>query len=87
MYHKIKDATPISKILIEDAEKILGREFYFELQKIKPDVMLDYTVFCFFLDRYRIMNRVLAEFGYFLKFYERRNKFRYQLRQKLKSKN
>ena len=33
------------------------------------------------------MNKVLVEFGYFLRFYERRNKFRYQLRQKLKSKN
>ena len=48
--------------------------------------MLDYTVFGYF-DRCRIMNRVLAEFGIFLKFYERRNKFRYQLRQKLLSKN
>ena len=33
------------------------------------------------------MNEVLAKFGYFLRFYERRNKFRYQLRQKLKTKN
>lgn len=33
------------------------------------------------------MNNVLAEFGYFLRFYERRNKFRYQLRQKLRTKN
>ena len=33
------------------------------------------------------MNKVLAEFGYFLRFYEQRNKFRYQLRQKLNSKN
>ena len=86
MYQKIKDATPVSKIFIEDAEKILGKKLYFELQKIKPSVMLDYTVFGYF-DRCRIMNRVLAEFGIFLKFYERRNKFRYQLRQKLLSKN
>ena len=86
MYHKIKDATPISNISIDDAEKTLGRKFYFELQKLKPDVMLYYTVFGFF-DQCRIMNRVLAEFGFFLKFYERRNKFRYQLQQKLKSKN
>ena len=64
MYHKIKGATPISNISIDDAEKTLGREFYFELQKIKPDVMLDYTVFGFF-NRCRIMNRVLAEFGFF----------------------
>ena len=86
MYHKIKDATPISKISIDDAEKTVGRDFYFELQKIKPAVMLDYTVFGFF-DRCKTMNWVLSRFGFFLKFYERRNKFRYQLRQKLKSKN
>ena len=67
MYHKIKGATPISNISIDDAEKTLGREFYFELQKIKPDVMLDYTVFGFF-NRCRIMNRVLAEFGFFKNF-------------------
>ena len=85
MYHKIKDS-PISNISIDDAEKTLWREFYFELQKIKSDVMLDYTFFGFF-DWCRIMNRVLAEFGFFFKFYERRNKFRYQLKQKLKSKN
>ena len=86
MYQKIKDATPVSKIFIEDAEKSLGKKLCFELQKIKPSVMLDYTVFGYF-DRCRITNRVLAEFGLFLKFYERRNKFRYQLRQKLQSKN
>ena len=33
------------------------------------------------------MNKVLAKFGYFFRFYERRNKFRYQLRQKLRAKN
>ena len=48
--------------------------------------MLDHTIFGFF-DRYSGINEVMAKFGYFLKFYERRNKFRYQLRQKLKSKN
>ena len=48
--------------------------------------MLDHTVFGFF-DRCTKMNEVLAKFGYFLRFYERRNKSRYQLRQKLKYKN
>lgn len=48
--------------------------------------MLDYTIFGF-LERCIKMNKVLVEFGYFLRFYERRNKLRYQLRQKLKSKN
>ena len=64
MYHKMKDATPVSKILIKDAEEILGKKLYFELQKIKPVVMLDYTFFGFF-DRCRTMNRVLSEFGFF----------------------
>ena len=34
-----------------------------------------------------MINKVLSEYGFFLRFYERRNKFRYQLRQKLKEKN
>ena len=86
MYHEIEDATPISKIVIEDVEKVLGKDLYFQLQKIEPYVMLDYTVFGFF-DRCRNMNKLLVEFGFFKKFYEQRNKFRYQLQQKLKSKN
>ena len=48
--------------------------------------MLDHSVFGFF-DRSQVINEVLSEYGYFLRFYERRNKFRYQLRQKLKEKN
>ena len=55
------------------------------LKEIEPDAMLDHTVFGFF--GCSIMNEVLAKFGYFLRFYERRKKFRYQLRQKLKTKN
>ena len=86
MYHKIEDATPISKIFIEDVEKVLGKDLYFQLQKTEPYVMLDYTVFGFF-DRYRNMNKLWVEFGFFKKFYKQRNKFRYQLQQKLKSKN
>ena len=48
--------------------------------------MLDYSIFGFF-DRCQVINEVLSEYGFFLRFYERRNKFRYQLRQKLKEKN
>ena len=45
MYHKIEDSTPILKIFIEDVEKVLGKDLYFQLQKIEPYVMLDYTAF------------------------------------------
>ena len=48
--------------------------------------MLDHSMFGFF-DRCQSINNVLKDFGYFLRFYERRNKFRYQLEQKLKEKN
>ena len=58
-----------------------------KLRKIKQDIMLDYTIFGY-LDKCLLLNDVLARyFGCFLRFYEKRNKYRYQLRKKLKSKN
>ena len=49
--------------------------------------MLDYTVFGY-LDKCLLVNDVLARhFRCFLRLYERRNKYRYQLRKKLRSKN
>ena len=68
------------------AKEILEADSYLQLKEIEPDVMLDHTIFGFF-ERCTKMNKVLAKFGYFLRFYERRNKFRYQLRQKLRTKN
>ena len=80
MSHKTK------KPELDLAQKILGKDFFLDLKEIEPYVMLDHTIFGFF-DRCTKMNEALAKFGYFLRFYERRNKFRYQLRQKLKYKN
>ena len=54
--------------------------------QIEPPVMLDHSLFGYF-ERCRLINNILSEDNYFLRFYERRNKFRYQLRQKLKTKN
>ena len=48
MYHKMENQTPISKISIEHAEKVLRRDLCFKLKKTEPDVMLDYTIFGFF---------------------------------------
>ena len=70
----------------DQIKEILGQDFYLALKEIEADVMLDHTIFGFF-DRRSAINEIMAKLGYFLKFYERRNKFRYQLRQKLKSKN
>ena len=82
MFQKTKNKPPN----FDQIKEILGQDFYLALKEIEPDVMLDHTIFGFF-ERCTIMNEVLAKFGYFLRFYERRNKFRYQLRQKLKTKN
>ena len=48
--------------------------------------MLDYTFFGYF-DRCRQINDILSKENYFLGFYERRNKFRFQLKKKLHNKN
>ena len=63
MYHKMEDTSSISKLFIEDTEKVLGKDLYFQLKKAEPDVILDYTISGFF-DRCRIMNSLLAEFGF-----------------------
>ena len=68
------------------AKEILGSDFYLELKEIELYVILDHTIFGFF-ERCTKKNKVLAKFGYFFRFYVRRNKFRYQLRQKLRTKN
>ena len=81
-YHRLNG----KNITLENAENILGLKFLIELKKIEKVSMLDHSIFRFF-DRCREMNNVLSEFGFFLRFYETRNKFRFQLRQKLKNKN
>ena len=69
------------------AIQIVGQDRFLKLNQIEKEIMLDYTQFGFF-DRCMKLNELLArEFGCFLRFYERRKKFRYQLRQKLKMKN
>ena len=48
--------------------------------------MLDYTLFGYF-ERCGLINEVLSREDYFLRFYEHRNKFRFQLKIKLRNKN
>ena len=64
---------------LQFAERVLGTEFFIELKKIEKSTMLDHSIFVLF-ERCQVINEVLSEYGFFLRFYERRNKFRYQLR-------
>ena len=62
------------------AIQIIGQNRFLKLEQIEKEIMLDYTQFGFF-DRCMKLNDLFArEFGCFLRFYERRNKFRCQLR-------
>ena len=82
MHHRLNG----KNITLENAENVLGPKFFIELKKIEKVSMLDHPIFGFF-DRCREINNVLSEFGFFLRFYEKRSKFPFQLRQKLKDKN
>ena len=82
MYQKLKT----QDILLNKAEETLGTIFLEKLKKIDRSIMLDHSASGFF-NQCLTANNVLSEFGFFLRFYERRNKFRFQLRQNLKEKN
>ena len=84
MYNKFKGGEYF--IEIKNVRETLGDELFFKLKKIENFYMLDHSVFVFFYCCQKV-NEVLSEFGYFLRFYERRNKFRCQNRKKLKEKN
>ena len=64
----------------------MGNELFIELKNIGKSTMLNHSIFGFF-DQCKLINDVLCEYVFFLRFYERRNKFRYQLKRKLKEKN
>ena len=67
----------------QDTQKILGDKLYFDLLEIEPETLLDWTPFRFF-DRCYLLNRALAQHGYFLQFFERRSRYRFLINNKKK---
>ena len=65
-----------TKCFSRNTKEILAEEFFMKLKEIEKSTMLDHSIFGFF-DRCQLINYILCEYGYFLRFYERRNKFRY----------
>ena len=53
---------------------------------IKDEIQLDRNLFGFF-NRCFLVNELLSKYNYFLKFYERRDKFRFLMNKKLERKN
>ena len=68
-----------------DAQKLLGDDLYFDLLEIEPETLLDKTLFGYFEQCYTI-NQVLTNYGYFLKFFERRNVYRFLIKKKITGK-
>ena len=73
-------------ITFENIKGTLGERLFLSLKCIKQQTKLDHTLFGYF-ERCQKINEVLTEFGYFLRFYDWRNKFRYLVKKKLKEKN
>ena len=75
MYDRLKG----QNVKLENAKETLGDDFCLKLKGVESSVMLDYTLLGYF-DRYRQINDILSKENYFLRFYECRNKFRFQLK-------
>ena len=82
MYDKLNG----QNIELDKASETLGEDFFLKLKQVESNVMLDHLLFGYF-ENCRLINNILCEKNYFLRFYKRRNKFRFQLRQKLKTKS
>ena len=64
------------------AKEVIGNKFYLELVEIKDDIKLDKTLFGYF-NRCFMANEVLAKHNIFLKFFKRRDKFRFLIKKGL----
>lgn len=76
---KTKEKVKLEK---EKAREILGKNLYAELLEIKDEVQLDKTFFGYY-NRSFIVNEVLSNHKFFLKDFERRDKFRFLIKKKL----
>ena len=77
MFHK-SDGEIIDK---NKMIQVLGEDFYNDLLEVKDEIKLDRTLFGYF-DRCFIANQVLAKYIFFLKFFERRDMFRFLVQKK-----
>ena len=79
--------TTKGKILDKDKMKdVLGNDFYNDLIEKKNDTQLDRTIFGYF-DRCFLVNKVLAKYNFFFKFFGQRDIYRFQIKIKVEDKN
>ena len=82
MFHKSNGKILDQARIIE----ALGEDFYNDLLDVMNKVKLDRTIFGFF-DRCMILNEILFKYNFFVKFFERRNKFRFLTKKQVVGKN
>ena len=66
----------------ERAKEVLGENFYEELFEIKEEIKLERPAFGCFL-----VNQLISKYGYFFKFFERRDKYRFLVIKKVDAKD
>ena len=75
------------KIIEKDkVEEVLGADFYSDLLEIKDEVKVDRTIFGYFDTCFKV-KKVLSNHSFFLKFFERRDVFRFLIEKKVQGKN
>lgn len=82
MYHK----TDTENIKKEDAQEILGNDLYFDLLEIEPNTLPAQQIFIWFFSEVQI-NKVISKYSFFLRFFKRRNMYRFLAKKKVKAKN
>ena len=91
---KERDKTNYEGLIVEGkiepdrkkAKDIFGENLYGDLIDVKDEIQLDRTLFVFF-NRCFLVIELLSKYDYFLKFYERRDKFRFLINKKIERKN
>ena len=91
---KERDKTNYEGLIVEGkiepdrkkAKDIFGENLYGDLIDVKDEMQLDRTLFGFF-NRCFLVIELLSKYDYFLKFYERREKFRFLINKKIERKN
>ena len=68
-----------------EIQEATGNDFYNDLLEIKADIEFDRSIFGYF-DRCFLANQVLAKHN-FLKFFERRDAFRFQIKKNVEGKS
>ena len=82
MFYKQKNYQQLAGIKPKDAQRVLGDGLYFDLMDIESETLLDKTLLGLFVRCY-LINNLLAKYGFFLKFLERGNVYRFSIKIKV----